>query len=77
VSSGSESQGQERPAQKAIRLLFRWMPLIFGIGFIAPLIAQTMAAWGWNAPFGLTRSELGLMIGAPWGIYAVLVGRWL
>jgi hypothetical protein len=53
------------------------MPFIFGIGFIAPLIAQTMAYWHWEAPFGLSRIAFGLLIGAPWGVYAVLRGRWL
>jgi hypothetical protein len=53
------------------------MPLLFGIGFIAPLIAQTMAFWGVPAPFGLSRVVFGLLIGTPWGLYATLRGRWL
>lgn len=61
--------------QAAVQQLFRWMPFIFGIGFIAPLIAQTMAYWHWDAPFG--RIAFGLLIGAPWGVYAVLRGRWV
>ncbi len=63
--------------QSAIQYLFRWMPLIFGIGFIAPLIAQAIAACGWAAPFGLSRIAFGLIIGVPWGLYAALRGRWL
>lgn len=63
--------------ETAIKHLFRWMPLLFGVGFIAPLIAQSMAVWGVNAPFGLSRIAFGLIIGAPWGLYAVLRGRWL
>jgi hypothetical protein len=61
----------------AIQYLFRWMPLIFGIGFIAPLIAQTIAACGWGAPFGISRIMFGLIIGVPWGLYAAMRGRWL
>ncbi len=53
------------------------MPLLFGIGFIAPLIAQTMAYWDIAAPFGMSRIIFGLLIGAPWGLYAVLRGRWI
>jgi hypothetical protein len=64
-------------AQAAVTQLFRWMPLLFGIGFIAPLVAQTMAYWHWDAPFGLSRIAFGLLIGAPWGLYAVLRGRWV
>ena len=63
--------------QAAVKALFQWMPFIFGIGFIAPLIAQTMAYWDIAAPFGMTRIMFGLAVGAPWGLYAVLRGRWI
>lgn len=63
--------------QVALKHLFHWMPLLFGVGFIAPLIAQTMALWNIAAPFGMSRIVFGLAIGAPWGLYAVLRGRWL
>lgn len=61
----------------ALRKLFYVMPFLFGIGFIAPLIAQTMAYWDMAAPFGMSRIAFGLMIGAPWGLYAMLRGRWI
>ena len=63
--------------EAVIKQIFRFMPLIFGIGFIAPLIAQTMAYWGWAAPFGMSRTMFGLAIGTPWGAYALIRGRWL
>ena len=63
--------------QAAVRQLFHWMPFIFGIGFIAPLIAQSMALWDVAAPFGISRIMFGLLIGASWGLYAVLRGRWI
>ncbi len=63
--------------QAAMKHLFHWMPVVFGLGFIAPLIAQSMAALGIAAPFGLSRIALGLLIGGPWGLYAVLRGRWI
>ena len=64
-------------SQAAVKALFHWMPFIFGIGFIAPLIAQTMAYSDVAAPFGLSQIAFGLLIGAPWGLYAVLRGRWI
>lgn len=69
----------EKPggAQAAVRKLFQWMPFFFGIGFIAPLIAQMMEHWEIEAPFGLSRIALGLGIGAAWGLYAVIRGRWI
>lgn len=63
--------------QTALKQVFHWMPLLFGVGFIAPLIAQTMAYWEIAAPFGMSGLMFGLLIGAPWGLYAVLRGRWL
>ncbi|WP_234032165.1 hypothetical protein [Parerythrobacter jejuensis] len=53
------------------------MPLLFGLGFIAPLIAQTMAVWEWDAPLGLSRIALGLIVGGSWGLYATIRGRWI
>ncbi len=61
----------------ALKRLFYWMPFLFGIGFIAPLIAQTMAYWDVAAPLGMSRMLFGLLIGAPWGLYAVWRGRWI
>lgn len=61
----------------AIKQLFTWMPFLFGIGFIAPLIAQLLQYWQVAAPLGLSPIQLGLLIGAPWGLYATLRGRWL
>ena len=63
--------------QVALKHIFHWLPLLFGIGFIAPLIAQTMAYWEIAAPFGVSRIAFGLLIGAPWGLYAVIRGRWI
>jgi hypothetical protein len=64
-------------AQAAVQQLFKWMPFLFGIGFIAPLVAQTMDYWDIAAPLGLSRIGFGLLIGAPWGLYAVQRGRWI
>jgi len=63
--------------QKVLGTLFRFMPFLFGIGFIAPLIAQVMAARGIAAPLGLDRVAFGLAIGGAWGLYATIRGRWL
>lgn len=63
--------------EKAAKALFSIMPLLFGIGFIAPLIAQSMAAWHWPAPFGLSHVAFGLAVGGLWGLYANIRGRWI
>ena len=63
--------------QGAIQKIFLIMPFLFGIGFVAPLIAQTMAVWGWDAPLDLTRIAFGLLVGGSWGLYATIRGRWI
>ncbi len=63
--------------QVAIQKFFGLMPLFFGIGFIAPLVAQSLVALGISAPFGLGPAAFGLLVGAPWGLYATWRGRWL
>lgn len=62
---------------RLLALLLRGMPLIFGIGFIAPLITQLIeraipgaAQAGWPL-------LVGLAIGGTWGAIANLKGRWL
>jgi hypothetical protein len=61
----------------ALQKFFTLMPLFFGIGFIAPLIAQSITALHLVPPFGLSPVAVGLLVGAPWGLYARLRGRWL
>ena len=63
--------------QAVLKQVFFILPFLFGIGFIAPLIAQTMAYWEIPAPWGLSHIAFGLLIGAPWGLYAVIRGRWI
>jgi len=60
-----------------IRKLLQWMPFLFGIGFIAPLTAQSMDYWEIAAPFGLSTLVFGLILGGAWGLYANIKGRWV
>lgn len=60
-----------------LKQVLAWMPFFFGIGFIAPLIAQVMAASDIAAPFGISRIAFGLIIGGTWGLVANIRGRWL
>ena len=57
--------------------LGEWGPVLFGLGFIAPLIAQSMDAAGVAAPFGLTPLQLGLIIGPSMGLVAKLRRSWI
>jgi hypothetical protein len=63
--------------EAGVKKLMAAMPFLFGIGFIAPLIAQGMAALGQDAPFGMSRIAFGLALGGSWGLVANIRGRWL
>ena len=63
--------------ENAVQKLFAVMPFLFGIGFVAPLIAQLMTAGDIAGPFGMSRVALGLWIGGAWGLYATIRGRWI
>jgi hypothetical protein len=52
-------------------------PLLFGIGFVAPLIAQSMDALFFTAPFGMSNLALGLLVGVIGGVIATRRGTWL
>ena len=62
---------------KLVGLILQYMPLIFGVGFVAPLIAQIIERAGWTLPFGIAPLAAGLVIGGLWGAHAQFRGRWI
>ena len=60
-----------------IRKGFEWGPLFFGIGFLAPLIAQSLDAASISAPLGLSNLQLGFVVAIAMGTIAKLRGRWV
>ena len=63
-----------------IRILMRlkdWGPVLFALGFLAPLIAQTVDRAGFVDPTGSAHVPLGLAIALPLGLVAKLRGRWV
>lgn len=63
--------------QFVLKNILHFMPLIFGIGFLGPLLAQIIQMLGWHAPLGLSALALGVTIGGFWGIIAQVRGRWI
>ncbi|MCR9279873.1 MAG: hypothetical protein NXH85_18085 [Pseudomonadaceae bacterium] len=59
-------------------LLIRFLltPIAFALGFLTPLIAQSMAALGW-AIDGVPNLVVGLVIALTLGITAQIRGGWL
>ncbi|NQY15415.1 MAG: hypothetical protein HRT81_16395 [Henriciella sp.] len=62
---------------QVIKAIFYFGPLLFGIGFLAPLSAQIIQAMGWTPPFGLTPLMTGLILGGAYGLLAQIRGRWV
>jgi hypothetical protein len=61
----------------ALMGLFKIMPLIFGLGFVAPLISECLSAMAWSRDLGLPNLAIGLAIGGIWGAIAIKTGRWV
>lgn len=62
---------------KLIELIFRFGALIFGIGFMAPLIAELIRLSGVTVPLGLSPLVAGLVLGGLFGLVAQLRGSWV
>ena len=62
---------------KLVGLVLHYKPLIFGIGFLAPLIAQMIERAGLTVPYGIAPLAAGLVIGGLWGAHAQFRGRWI
>ena len=52
-------------------------PILFGIGFLAPLIAALFNLAGLSAPLGLTPIQIGLGLGFLMGLVARQRKTWL
>lgn len=52
-------------------------PVLFGVAFLAPLIAQSLEALSWPTPFGLEPIHFGLAMGLSLGTVAAFRGRWV
>ncbi|MEO0451459.1 MAG: hypothetical protein AAFZ74_14195 [Pseudomonadota bacterium] len=62
---------------QVLKTVFYFGPLIFGLGFLTPLVSQLIKAAAWTPPFGLTPLMAGLIVGGTLGIVAQIRGRWI
>ncbi len=60
-----------------MRKASRWGPVLFGVGFVAPLVAQSLDAAAVSAPFGLGSLTFGLAVGISLGAVAKVRGSWI
>ena len=57
-----------------LETLVGWGPVLFGVGFLAPLTAQSLEALSLGAPFGMSPLVFGLILGGGAGLSAKLRG---
>ena len=55
--------------------LLKFMPFLFGVGFLAPLIKESLVLS--HASLGAPPLLIGLVIGGAWGAFATWSGRWI
>jgi hypothetical protein len=63
--------------EKVMRLILKFLPLIFAFGFLVPVIVQGTIALGWKPPLGLSALAFAIIVGGTWGGLAQLKGRWI
>jgi hypothetical protein len=62
---------------RVLTSLPRIIPFLFGLGFVAPLIAQTIERVRPDVAQQSWPTLVGLAIGGVWGAIANLRGRWI
>ena len=61
----------------AVARLMKVMPFLFGIGFIAPCIAQIVPGAARGLGLAMSPVAFGLLVGGSWGLVTTYRGRWL
>ena len=64
-------------AATALKTFVAAMPLLFALGFLAPVFAQGMETLAIDAPFGMARQSFSIALAALWGLVATITGRWI
>ena len=62
---------------RLIAAAFSYGPILFGIGFLAPLMMASLEILGVKAPFGLNPLHFCLGLGAALGVVARQRKTWL
>jgi hypothetical protein len=63
------------PVEMRMRIAMRIAPVLFGLGFIAPLLIQIASILGIGDPS--SRLISAFAVGSVWGLTAAIMGRWI
>jgi hypothetical protein len=69
--------GEGCAMKTVIITLIKFLPLIFGVGFVAPLVGQGLIHIGIDRVWGMSSLVTGLLVGGTWGAIATKTGRWI
>ena len=62
---------------KLIELIFKFGPLVFGLGFLVPLIHALIVRLNIALPFGASAWLVALALGGGLGLMAQVRGSWI
>lgn len=63
--------------ERLIGFVLSIMPLLFGFGFLVPVMRQAIARIGWTPPLGLSPLVFALLVCGGWAIIAQVRKRWI
>jgi len=63
--------------KKVLHLVLNHLPLIFGLGFVGPLIGQLGQLWLGPTVFGAPTQACGVVLGVVWGAVADWRRSWI
>ena len=70
-------RNEEHRTMRLIGIAFGIGPILFGIGFLAPMIAAILELARLSGPFGLSPIQFGLVLGIVLGAVARRRKTWL
>ncbi len=62
---------------KLIELIFKFGPLVFGLGFLVPLFHALIVRLDIALPFGISAWLIALALGGGLGLMAQVRGSWI
>jgi hypothetical protein len=77
MTHASSFLGEDDAMILVLGFVLKYMPLIFGVGFVSPLITQVIERAGWTLPYGVPPLVFGLAAGLLLGLRAQFRGRWI
>lgn len=63
--------------EKLITFVLSIMPLLFGFGFLVPVLQQGIIWVGWIPPLGVSPLAFSLIVCGGWAILAQWRKRWI